>query len=43
MLEASDKYVATYLGPRFSWYEYRVTPITMQTFEQQSAMDAEMI
>ena len=41
MLEASDKYVATYLGPDFPGMNTEITPITMQTFEQQSAaMDA---
>ena len=41
MLEASDKYVATYLGPDFPGMNTEITPITMQTFEQQTAaMDA---
>ena len=41
MLEASDKYVATYLGPDFPGMNTEIAPITLRTFEQQSAaMDA---
>ena len=41
MLDASDKYVATYLGSDFPGMNSEITPITMATFEQQAAaMDA---
>ena len=37
MMEASDKYVATYLGPDFPGMNSEIQPIVLQTFEQQAA------